>query len=101
MFINRDQYFEGVTPETWEFTIGGYRPAEKWLKDRRRRTLTYEDIAHYRRICAAFGRDSPDYGPHRPSNRVTRRLAAELVGISAIHVVLRLTSKTDPVSLGS
>ena len=54
VFINRDQYFEGVTPETWEFTIGGYRPAEKWLKDRRRRTLTYEDIAHYRRICAAL-----------------------------------------------
>ena len=52
VFINRDQYFDGVTPETWEFTIGGYRPAEKWLKDRRRRTLSYEDITHYRRICA-------------------------------------------------
>ena len=52
VYINRDQYFEGVTPETWEFTIGGYRPAEKWLKDRRRRTLSYDDIAHYRRICA-------------------------------------------------
>ena len=44
----------GVTPETWEFTIGGYHPAEKWLKDRRRRPLTYEDIAHYRCICAAL-----------------------------------------------
>ena len=37
VYINRDQHFDGVTPETWEFTIGGYRPAEKWLKDRRRR----------------------------------------------------------------
>ncbi len=54
VFINASQYFEGVTPETWEFTIGGYRPAEKWLKDRRRRTLAYEDIVHYRRICAAL-----------------------------------------------
>ena len=54
VFINGDQYFEGVTPQTWEFTIGGYRPAEKWLKDRRRRTLSYEDITHYRRICAAL-----------------------------------------------
>ena len=54
VYINRDQYFDGVTPETWEFTIGGYRPAEKWLKDRRRRTLSYEDITHYRRICAAL-----------------------------------------------
>ena len=52
VYINRDQYFDGVTPDTWEFTIGGYRPAEKWLKDRRRRTLSYEDITHYRRICA-------------------------------------------------
>ena len=54
VFINRDQYFDGVTPETWEFTIGGYRPAEKWLKDRRRRTLSYEDITYYRRICAVL-----------------------------------------------
>ena len=54
VFINRDQYFEGVTPETWEFTIGGYRPAEKWLKDRRHRALSYEDITHYRSICAVL-----------------------------------------------
>ena len=54
VFINRNQYFEGVTRETWEFSIGGYRPAEKWLKDRRRRTLSYDDITHYRRICAAL-----------------------------------------------
>ena len=54
VFINASQYFDGVTPETWEFTIGGYRPAEKWLKDRRRRTLGYEDVVHYRRICAAL-----------------------------------------------
>ena len=54
VFINRDQYFDGVTPETWEFTIGGYRPAEKWLKDRKRRNLSFDDIAHYRRICAVL-----------------------------------------------
>ena len=54
VYINRDQYFDGVTPETWEFTIGGYRPAEKWLKDRRRRTLSFGDISHYRRICAVL-----------------------------------------------
>ncbi len=58
VYINDVQYFEGVSPETWEFTIGGYRPAEKWLKDRRRRSLTYEDIAHYRRICASLA-DTP------------------------------------------
>ncbi len=54
VFINRNQYFEGVSPETWEFSIGGYRPADKWLKDRKARILSYEDITHYRRICAAL-----------------------------------------------
>ena len=52
VYINAAQYFEGVSPETWEFTIGGYKPAEKWLKDRRRRTLTFDDINHYRSICS-------------------------------------------------
>ena len=52
--INKTQYFEGVSPETWGFTIGGYRPAEKWLKDRKRRTLTFDDIAWYQRVCAVL-----------------------------------------------
>ena len=54
VYINVGQYFDGVSPETWEFTIGGYQPAEKWLKDRRRRTLSYDDIAHYQQMCAAL-----------------------------------------------
>lgn len=54
VWINRDQCFEGVAPATWEFSIGGYRPAEKWLKDRKNRTLSYKEIKHYRRICAAL-----------------------------------------------
>lgn len=54
VWINRDQCFEGVPTTTWEFTIGGYRPAEKWLKDRKNRVLSYNDITHYRRICAAL-----------------------------------------------
>ena len=54
VYINRDQYFEGLAPETWEFSIGGYRPAEKWLKDRTRRTLSYGDVTHYRMICSVL-----------------------------------------------
>ena len=54
VFINGGQYFEGVAPQTWEFTIGGYRPAEKWLTDRKDRFLAFDDITHYRRICAAL-----------------------------------------------
>ena len=59
VFINRDQYFEGVTPETWNFTIGGYQPAQKWLKDRKKRVLSYKDITHYRRLCAALSTTLP------------------------------------------
>ena len=54
VFINRDQYFEGVEPEIWDFTIGGYRPAEKWLKDRKGRILSDDEIDHYRQILAAL-----------------------------------------------
>ena len=48
------QSFEGVAPETWGFSIGGYRPAEKWLKDRKGRALGFADVARYRRLCAAL-----------------------------------------------
>lgn len=54
VWINSDQYFEGIASETWAFAIGGYRPAEKWLRDRRNRVLSYLDVAHYRSICAAL-----------------------------------------------
>ena len=54
VWIGERQYFEGVAPETWAFSIGGYRPAEKWLKDRRHRALTFDDIAHWRRLAAAL-----------------------------------------------
>ena len=54
VWINGEQYFDGVAPDTWEFSIGGYRPAEQWLKDRKNRPLSYDDIAHYRRLCAAL-----------------------------------------------
>lgn len=54
VWINKTQYFEGVPPEIWDFHIGGYQVCEKWLKDRKNRTLSYEDIRHYERIVAAL-----------------------------------------------
>lgn len=50
----RGQYFDGISPEVWEFRIGGYQPMEKWLKDRKGRTLSFNDLDHYRRIAAAI-----------------------------------------------
>jgi len=52
--INDQQYFGDVPETAWEFYIGGYQPAQKWLKDRRDRTLDYEDIAHYQKIIVAL-----------------------------------------------
>ncbi len=48
--INADQYFDAVPPVAWTFHVGGYQPAQKWLKDRRGRVLSYDDIGHYQKI---------------------------------------------------
>jgi predicted helicase len=54
VFINETQYFKNVPHIAWEFYIGGYQPAQKWLKDRKGRTLTFEDISHYQKIIVAL-----------------------------------------------
>ncbi len=54
VFINVDQYFGNVPESTWNFYIGGYRPVQKWLKDRKDRTLTNADIEHYQKIIVAL-----------------------------------------------
>ncbi len=48
--INKDQYFAGVPESSWSFYIGGYQPCQKWLKDRRGRSLSWDDIGHYQKI---------------------------------------------------
>ena len=50
VYINSEQYFEGVPESAWNFYIGGYQPAQKWLKDRKGMTLGFEDVMHYQRI---------------------------------------------------
>ena len=50
VYINNEQYFEGVPESAWNFYIGGYQPAQKWLKDRKGMTLGFEDVMHYQRI---------------------------------------------------
>lgn len=53
--INPTQSFAPVPPEVWNFHIGGYQVCQKWLKDRKGRTLSTDDIEHYRYIVAALG----------------------------------------------
>lgn len=50
VWINKTQYFEGIPPVSWEFYIGGYQPAQKWLKDRKGRELSFDDVKHYQSI---------------------------------------------------
>src|SRR5271157_5058679 len=46
--------FQGVSEAVWEFHIGGYQVCEKWLKDRKGRTLSKDDITHYHKIVVAL-----------------------------------------------
>ena len=50
VYINAEQYFDGVPVSAWNFFIGGYQPAQKWLKDRKGMTLSFEDVKHYGHI---------------------------------------------------
>ena len=54
VYLNDAQFFEGVEPEVWAHEVGGYQVLEKWLKDRRGRALSYDDLRRYPRIVAAL-----------------------------------------------
>jgi len=54
VFINKTQYFEGVPSEVWDFHMGGYQVCEKWLKDRRGRQLSFDDLMHYQKVVVAL-----------------------------------------------
>jgi len=54
IWTNDIQYFDKIPLVAWEFYIGGYQPAQKWLKDRRGRTLNMDDIRHYLKIIVAL-----------------------------------------------
>lgn len=56
VYISQAQYFEGVSEEAWDFHIGGYRVLEKWLKDRKGRSLSYDELTHYQAVAAAVAR---------------------------------------------
>jgi predicted helicase len=55
VYINAFQYFAGVKDSIWNFYIWGYQPAQKWLKDRKGRELSFDDIIHYQKILYVLG----------------------------------------------
>ena len=64
VYINQHQHFSPIEPEVYAFQIGGYQVLNKWLKDRKGRTLTFEDVRHYGKVVLAL--------------RETRRLMQEI-----------------------
>ena len=54
VYINETQYFDNVPEIAWNFYIGSYQPAQKWLKDRKEKTLNFDDIFHYQKIIVAL-----------------------------------------------
>jgi hypothetical protein len=56
VYINETQFFPVIPEVAWNFYIGGYQSAQKWLKDRKGRELSFEDIVHYQKIIVALNR---------------------------------------------
>jgi hypothetical protein len=54
VYINNDQYFEGVEENIWQYYIGGYQVCNKWLKNRKGKVLSLDDIKHYCKIATAI-----------------------------------------------
>ncbi len=54
VYINENQHFEGITKEIWQYQIGGYQVLAKWLKDRKSRNLSVNDIKHYCKIVTSL-----------------------------------------------
>jgi predicted helicase len=54
LYINKSEYFDGITEDVFNFYLGGYQVCQKWVKDRKGRTLTEEEIEHYQKIVVAI-----------------------------------------------
>lgn len=54
LYINSDQYFEGLAESVWQYQIGGYQVCDKWLKDRKGKVLSLDDTKHYCRVATAI-----------------------------------------------
>ncbi|KPJ58502.1 MAG: hypothetical protein AMS15_08280, partial [Planctomycetes bacterium DG_23] len=54
VYINKPQHFAGIAPEVWQYRIGAYQVLEKYLKDRRKRKLSLDEINHYKKMAKAI-----------------------------------------------
>jgi len=54
VFINKEQFFEGISKEAWDYRIGAYQVMEKYLKDRKKRELSLDEVNHYMKVAKAI-----------------------------------------------
>ncbi|MFH1703247.1 MAG: type ISP restriction/modification enzyme, partial [Nitrospirota bacterium] len=54
LYINKEQYFEGIPQDVWSYQIGGYQVCDKWLKDRKERLLSFDEIQIYCKIVTSI-----------------------------------------------
>ena len=54
VMINQRQHFAGISDAAWNFFVGGYQPAQKYLKERESRKLTPDEIGHYQKIIVVL-----------------------------------------------
>ncbi|MCC5983939.1 MAG: N-6 DNA methylase [Rhodobacteraceae bacterium] len=73
VWINPTQYFDAAPEVSWGFYIGGYQPAQKWLKDRKGRALSFDDVKHYQRILKILAE----------TDRVMKTITMDLSGAEA------------------
>ncbi|NJO08242.1 MAG: hypothetical protein HC876_23565, partial [Chloroflexaceae bacterium] len=108
--IGAGMYFEGVEAETWAMQIGGYQPLQKWLKDRKGRTLSFDDALHYMRMVLALretrrimgeiereeGRGNRGIGNREEAGQLEPRIARmdTNTGRTARHVFITQTQRT-------
>jgi predicted helicase len=56
VYINAEQYIDGVPEDVWEFRVGGFQVAQKWLSERVERSLDYDDVTKYQNVLQAIAR---------------------------------------------
>ena len=56
VYVNSTQHFDGVPAEAWGFRIGGYPVLEKWLKERRGRTLSSDEVQHFHAVVSVLSK---------------------------------------------
>jgi type I restriction-modification system DNA methylase subunit len=56
VFINKTQYFDGIPDYIWDFYIGSYQVLDRWLKYKKGRELTVQEIMQFIQIIDVLKR---------------------------------------------